>query len=195
MANAGDPVGARAGRQSRAAGRQTSPACTDFARAKRGKRLELLKEAVPKASRALAFMPTCRDTAWNASSDSRGPGRGSRRWELKLEAVEARRVAGGFGGCLSNAQSRSSVPTRSCADVVAGSLPKEPGSSELAVKNRLPAMLHRTEFVDLTGGLMAYGPSLPITGDRRAATYVDKILEGSQAGRSARCSSRRSLSS
>jgi putative tryptophan/tyrosine transport system substrate-binding protein len=46
----------------------------------------------------------------------------------------------------------------------------------LALKNRLPAMYGFREFVD-AGGLMAYGVNMPDL-CRRAAVYVDKILKG-----------------
>ena len=50
--------------------------------------------------------------------------------------------------------------------------------AELAVKNRLPSVALRREYVE-AGGLMSYGPSF--TGQyRRAATYVDKILKGAK---------------
>ena len=47
---------------------------------------------------------------------------------------------------------------------------------DLAVKSRLPASYARPEFVE-SGGLMTYGVSL-IDNSRRAASYVDKILNG-----------------
>jgi ABC-type uncharacterized transport system substrate-binding protein len=50
--------------------------------------------------------------------------------------------------------------------------------AELAVKNRLPAIYPRSEFVE-AGGLMSYGVSFTDL-DRRAATYVDKILKGAK---------------
>jgi putative tryptophan/tyrosine transport system substrate-binding protein len=49
---------------------------------------------------------------------------------------------------------------------------------DLAAKNRLPALYPWREPVD-SGGLMAYGPSLPDL-YRRAAGYVDKILKGAR---------------
>jgi putative tryptophan/tyrosine transport system substrate-binding protein len=47
---------------------------------------------------------------------------------------------------------------------------------ELAVKNRLPAMYRNREDVE-AGGLVSYGVSVTDL-DRRAATYVDKVLKG-----------------
>jgi len=51
--------------------------------------------------------------------------------------------------------------------------------ADLAQKSRLPAAYPRREFVE-DGGLMSYGVSISDL-DRRAATYVDKILKGAKA--------------
>jgi putative ABC transport system substrate-binding protein len=51
---------------------------------------------------------------------------------------------------------------------------------ELAAKVRLPAIYGFREFAD-TGGLMAYGSSVPAL-CRRAAMYIDKILKGAKPG-------------
>jgi putative tryptophan/tyrosine transport system substrate-binding protein len=48
--------------------------------------------------------------------------------------------------------------------------------ADLAARSRLPSIFHLREFVD-AGGLMAYGPDRSDL-FRRAATYVDKILKG-----------------
>jgi putative ABC transport system substrate-binding protein len=50
--------------------------------------------------------------------------------------------------------------------------------AELAVKSRLPVMHSRREPVE-AGGLVSYGVSVDDL-DRRAATYVDKILNGAK---------------
>jgi len=50
--------------------------------------------------------------------------------------------------------------------------------TDLAAKNRLPAIYYAPEFVE-AGGLMSYGTSFPDL-FRRAATYVDKILKGAK---------------
>jgi len=49
---------------------------------------------------------------------------------------------------------------------------------DLADKNRLPAVYTSREFVD-AGGLMAYGANLADL-YWRAATYVDKVLNGAK---------------
>ncbi|HEY7162922.1 MAG TPA: ABC transporter substrate binding protein [Candidatus Binatia bacterium] len=48
----------------------------------------------------------------------------------------------------------------------------------LAVKSRLPSVHYRQEFVE-AGGLMSHATSLTAL-SRRAAIYVDKILEGAK---------------
>ena len=48
----------------------------------------------------------------------------------------------------------------------------------LAIETRLPVMWERPEYVE-AGRLMSYGVRLPEL-DRRAATYVDKILKGAK---------------
>jgi putative tryptophan/tyrosine transport system substrate-binding protein len=47
---------------------------------------------------------------------------------------------------------------------------------KLAVKNRFPAIYNRSDYV-VDGGLVTYGASL-LHLDRRAASYLDKILKG-----------------
>lgn len=49
---------------------------------------------------------------------------------------------------------------------------------DFAAVNRVPAIYHRSQFVD-AGGLMSYAPDLQAI-SRRAATYVDKILKGAR---------------
>jgi putative ABC transport system substrate-binding protein len=53
-----------------------------------------------------------------------------------------------------------------------------PLCADLAIKSRLPAIYWRSEIVE-DGGLMSYGVSQTDL-DRRAATYVDKILKGAK---------------
>jgi putative ABC transport system substrate-binding protein len=50
--------------------------------------------------------------------------------------------------------------------------------AELAVKNQVPTIYHSPVYVE-AGGLMSYGVRF-VDLDRRAATYVDKILKGAK---------------
>jgi ABC-type uncharacterized transport system substrate-binding protein len=50
--------------------------------------------------------------------------------------------------------------------------------AELATKNRLPTMYGNNNYVE-AGGLMSYAPSFPEF-SRRSAYYVDKILKGAK---------------
>lgn len=49
---------------------------------------------------------------------------------------------------------------------------------DLAVSNRLPTVFSFKEYVE-AGGLLSYGPDL-VALNRRAATYVDRILKGAK---------------
>ena len=52
---------------------------------------------------------------------------------------------------------------------------------DLATKNRLPSVFPLRDFVDV-GGRMFYGPDA-VDLFRKAATYVDKILNGRKSGK------------
>ncbi|MBI2359999.1 MAG: ABC transporter substrate-binding protein, partial [Deltaproteobacteria bacterium] len=138
-----------------------------------GKRLELLKEIVPKLSR-VAVLGT-----------STQPGYAQQLREVEL-------AAGAFGVKLQYLdvlspkdietafraadKGRADAVLMLVAGVVAGDHRTE--IAELAVKSRLPAIYDRREFVD-DGGLMSYGTNFADL-SRRAATYVDKILKGTK---------------
>jgi len=138
-----------------------------------GKRLELLKEIVPKLSRVALFGTST--SAINAH-------------ELK----EVELAAGGLGVKLQyldvlaskdiETAFRTAAKERSDAVLmnVLGALMsfQRKEIAELAVKNRLPVTYHRREYVE-AGGLMSYGVNQDDL-DRRAATYVDKILKGAK---------------
>ena len=136
-----------------------------------GKRLELLKEIVPKLSRVAVF----------ASS-------GSADYALVLKEIES--AAGPLGVKLQSLEvlSPKDVETafQDAAKGRAGAVlfrvpgpflsPHRTEVAALAVKSRLPVIYESAQEVD-AGGLMSYGVN---ANDlyRRAATYVDKILKG-----------------
>lgn len=140
-----------------------------------GKRLELLKEALPKVSRVAVLIDPAR-------SD-----------QGVIGALQATRVAAeALGVKLLPLELRGPDPDlesafRTATSERVGALLVTPGPAtelhrkrvvDLAGKNRLPAMYGNREFVDL-GGLMCYAPSYSDL-FRRAATYVDKILNGAK---------------
>jgi putative ABC transport system substrate-binding protein len=140
-----------------------------------GKRLELLKQAVPGVSRvAVLWQPggqgerTDKDMLKRADVAARALG-------VRLQVVEVRGPA--------DFDRAFSVMTKARAGALTV-LPSNIFSNErrrlvdLAAKNRLPAVYPWREFVD-AGGLMAYGANRA-DGYRRAATYVDKILKGAK---------------
>jgi ABC-type uncharacterized transport system substrate-binding protein len=137
-----------------------------------GKRLELLKETVPKASRiAVLFNPT------NVSSGER-----SKEMEIaaqslgvKLQPIEVR------GSEHPENAFKAAIKEGAHAVIVVRSFLIETLRAriiDLASKNKLPAMYEQRDFVE-AGGLMSYGPSFQDL-FRRAATYVDKILKGAK---------------
>jgi ABC-type uncharacterized transport system substrate-binding protein len=137
-----------------------------------GKRLELLKEAVPNVAR-VAFL-------WNSANPAQAP-----QWK------EAQAAAQALGLHLQSLEVRSSNDFDSAFEAAlrerAQALVTTPAALlgahlknivEFAAKNRLPAMYGNPQFVD-AGGLMSYAPDYTVQ-YRRAATYVDKILKGTK---------------
>ena len=57
-------------------------------------------------------------------------------------------------------------------------VPQRTEIAALAVKSRIPVIYQRREYVE-AGGLLSYGVNIADM-DRRAATYVDKILKGAK---------------
>jgi len=142
-----------------------------------GKRLELLKQAVPGVSRvAVLWHPgalgerTDKDMLEEAEVAARALG-------VRLQFVEARGPAD-----FDRAFSEMTKARAGALTVFGGNpfLPERRRLVDLAAKNRLPAAYPVREFVD-AGGLISYGPSVADL-FRRAATYVDKILKGVEPG-------------
>ena len=138
-----------------------------------GKRLELLKEIVPKLSRVAVFMSSSGvDYAQVLKELDVAAG----AMGIKLQHMDIQ-IAADF-----NSAFRAAAEGHAGAALVRVSAPildpQRKQFVELAVKNRLPAMYERAEEVK-AGGLISYGVN---NADlyRRAATYVDKILKGAK---------------
>ena len=142
-----------------------------------GKRLELLKQAVPGVDRvAVLWLPgalgerTDKEMLTGADVAARALG-------VRLQFVEAR-GADEFARAFSD---MSSARAGALAVLPSNRFLREHRRLvDLAAENRLPAVYTSREFVD-AGGLMSYGANLADL-NRRAATYVDKILKGAKPG-------------
>ena len=137
-----------------------------------GKQLELLKEIVPRLGRVAVMGTTTRQgTAQNLREME--PAATAFGVKLQyLDVADPKDIESVF---------RAASKGRADAVLVLQSPvfnPQRAQIADLALKNRLPAAYPRREFVE-AGGLMSYGVSSSDL-DRRAATYVDKILKGAK---------------
>ena len=145
---------------------------TNIAAVLADKRLELLKETVPKLSRVALLWDPQNPGSAQAWKESQLP---ARALGLQLHSMEVS-SADKFEGAFKDATKARSAALAVTPSAVAFSNRKQ--IVELAAKLRLPAIYYRDEFVD-SGGLMSYGADLD-DHYRRAAIYVDKILKGAK---------------
>jgi ABC-type uncharacterized transport system substrate-binding protein len=136
-----------------------------------GKRLELLKETIPRLTRVAVL--------WNPDD----PGSIANFQEIEV-------VARALGVQLQSLQVRTLNDLESALKATAGQAhallivqtslinAHRARIVELATKSRLPTTFGESGQVD-AGGLMSYAPNTPDL-FRRAATYVDKILRGAK---------------
>ena len=137
-----------------------------------GKRLELLKEIVPKLSRVAIFEISSNPGNALALKEI---GLAAKVLGLKLQTLDI------LGPQDIDSAFQAAGKERADAVLVlvsAVSLSQRPQILDLAVKNRLPVMFPQNEYVE-DGGLMSYAPNYADL-FRRAANYVDKILKGTK---------------
>jgi putative ABC transport system substrate-binding protein len=136
-----------------------------------GKQLELLKEIVPRLSRVAVLGDSAEPGHAQALRETE---RAARTLRVQLQYLDVR------GPNDIEAAFQAARTGRADAVLILSSpvfsLRRE--LVDLAVKSRLPVMHFRAGFVT-DGGLMSYGASTTDL-DRRAATYVDKILKGAK---------------
>jgi putative tryptophan/tyrosine transport system substrate-binding protein len=139
-----------------------------------GKRLELLKEAIPKLTRAAVL--------WNPANQG-----GPRQWQetqsaarklrLTLQSLEVRDpndVPKAFAAMMQNHPDALLIIASPITTAF------RPIIIEFATKQRIPTMFSTKADVE-AGGLISYAPSLTDS-FRRAARYVDKVLKGANPG-------------
>jgi len=137
-----------------------------------GKRLELLKEIVPKLSRVAVLWNPQGRTSTVAWKEIQLP---ARELGIKLHSLEVR-SSNDFDKAFDDATKAGAGALVIMPDPVFVTNLKR--IADFAATSRLPSISHLTEFVD-SGGLAAYGPDRSDM-FRRAATYVDKILKGTK---------------
>jgi putative ABC transport system substrate-binding protein len=138
-----------------------------------GKRLELLKEAVPRISRV--------GVLWDADNQTAAIGfkeyeAAARALKIQLQSLDVRYSNPDYVEAF---QIAAKVRANALVTITSTLLfHQQKEIIELARKNRLPSMFEGSTWVE-AGGLMSYS-----TNDRevfrRAATYVDKILKGAK---------------
>ena len=138
-----------------------------------GKRLELLKEAVPRLSR-VAFL-------WNP--DVRGSVLDYKEMEerARLLRLELRSLEISTAEDLDRALATLTGESVQAFIVAAGNIvmfARRTAIAQFAQSNRLASMYAAREYVD-AGGLMSYGADISAL-FRRAAVYVDRILKGAK---------------
>ena len=145
---------------------------TNIAAELAGKRLEILKETVPKLSRvALMWEPKNAGSA-QTWKESQLP---AKELGLQLHSMEVS-SADQFEGAFKEAIKARSAALAVTPMVLAANHRRK--IVELAAKSRLPAVYYRDSFVE-SGGLMSYGADLA-DHFRRAADFIEKILKGSK---------------
>jgi putative tryptophan/tyrosine transport system substrate-binding protein len=136
-----------------------------------GKRLELLKEIVPRLSRVAVFGTSTQPGNAQALKEVE---LAARAFGINLQYVDVLDPKDIETAFRAAGKGRADAVLMMVPSGVVNSLRKE--IAELAVKSRLPATYQASEYVE-AGGLMSYGVSIDDL-NRRAATYVDKILKG-----------------
>jgi putative tryptophan/tyrosine transport system substrate-binding protein len=172
MASGGDPVGAGlVASLARPGGNVTGLSSLGELNTKR---LEILKDAVPKLSRVGLLRLPGGGIADELQLKDLRPA--AQALKLKLEEIETQPDAKGLASAFQTAKQKQvnaimMIPTRPF-------FAERKRIVELAAKHALPAIYPEKGFVD-EGGLMSYGTDNTDL-YRRAAVYVDKILKGAK---------------
>ena len=175
MTNVTDPVaGGLVASLARPGGNVTG--VSGFASELGTKRLEMLKDAVPKLVRVGVLRLPLANLATDLQLKELRPA--AQTLKIKLEEIETQGDSKSIEVAFQSAKQKQ-VGAMMTVAVRSFSLVRK-RIVELAGKYRLPVIYPRKEYVD-EGGLMSYGPD---NSDeyRKAAYYVDKILKGAKPG-------------
>ena len=137
-----------------------------------GKRLEILRDVVPKLSR-VAVIGTSTNPGYPQVSKEIELAAKAFKLQLQyLDVLDSKDIETAFRAAK---KGRADALLTLTSGILSA---QRTQTVELTAKNRLPTIFHDGRFVE-AGGLMTYGVNV-LDLDRRAATYVDKILKGAK---------------
>ena len=149
-----------------------STGITNMAAVLTGKRLEFLKEALPRISRvAVLWDPKAPGSVpqWKGSQEP------AKELNLQLYSMEVSSVDN-YDAAFKKAIEARNGAVWVTLNPLANSNQKL--IAELAITNRLPSICARSDYAE-SGCLLSYGPSYSIEG-RDGARFVDKIIKGAR---------------
>ena len=140
------------------------------------KRLEILKDAVPKLSRVGLLLSLLGGSRGREGLQLKELRAAAVALKLKLEEIDTQADAKGLESAFKTAKQKQvgAIMTTAARPFFA----ERKRIVELAVKYRLPAIYYSKAYVD-EGGLMFYGADVDDL-FRKAAHYVDRILKGTK---------------
>jgi putative tryptophan/tyrosine transport system substrate-binding protein len=172
MTNEGDPVGTGFVASLARPGGNITGLCS-LAPELSGKRIELLKEIVPKLSRVAVFGTSTRsDNAQSLSEVELA----AKAFGVKLQYVDVLSSQDIESAFRAASRGRAEALLMMMASAVAGGHRAE--IADLAAKSRLPVIYPFSSYVR-AGGFISYGVNITDL-DRSAAKYIDKILKGAK---------------
>ena len=137
-----------------------------------GKRLQILRELLPRATRVALLVRRAQSTTPLLINEMRAA---SQTLGIQL-AVQEVNDGADLPGAFAAIQRERAHALVVQQNPITGDNAKR--IAELAAQQRLPAMYYGREFVD-AGGLVSYGPNMN-ENYRGAAVYVDRILKGAR---------------
>jgi len=137
-----------------------------------GKRLQVLKDTVPKTDLVAVIYNAANPHAGDNLGETRAA---ARSLGLRIHPFEVRDPGDLDAAFKAVSDARPSALITLADGMLLGNRTR---IVEFAARSRLPGVFPEREFVEV-GGLMSYGPSLAAN-FRRAAAYVDKILKGAK---------------
>ena len=145
---------------------------TNMAAILTGKRLELLKETIPKVSRVAVLWDPKAPGSIPQWEESQTPARelGLQLYSMEVSSVDK------YESAFKEAVKARNKAVWVTLNPLANSNQKK--IADLAISNRLPSICARSDYAE-NGCMMAYGPGYSIEG-RDGARFVDKILKGAK---------------